>query len=144
MVVYNLCTKIPGNDITSEFLVSEVYTETGIAANLQDVMTNLIIDYGVLECNQDDLYHDKTIVGLLEAAKDGRSMYLVVFETDKPSFQITVFVNERNHELVEGWISKRMKQTTGFSLKLRFRSPTLWNHFPPSNATAMTRENKPP
>ena len=79
MAVYNLCTNIPGNDTTLEFLVSEVYTETEIAANLQDVMTNLIIDYGLLERNQDDLYHDKTILGLLEAAKHGRSMYLVVF-----------------------------------------------------------------
>ena len=58
MAVYNLCTNIPGNDITTEFSISEVYTVAGIAANLRDVVINLIINYGILELNQDSLYHD--------------------------------------------------------------------------------------
>ena len=122
----------------------DVYTEVGIETNLRDVVMNLIIDYGLLECKQDNIYHDLTITSLVEAAKEGRSSTLILFETDNLNSQLQVFANERNKDRVEEWIRRRMKQSKGFSFKLNFKSPTLRNHFPPNNATTQTRDHKPP
>ena len=67
MADYHLCTNIPENDDTIEFMVSAVYNiDGGIVANLRNVVINMIIDADLLGGNHDDCYSDKLITRMAD------------------------------------------------------------------------------
>ena len=136
MADFELWTNIPGNIVDMEYQLSSVFDKDGDnKANLQDVVINLYIDYGIMERSQDDEYHKSTVLSLIKAAKDGRTLTLQVFETSNQGKKLQVFAQERNHDHIKTWIKKRMKQIKGISFKLNFKGPTLLTNFPINKPT---------
>ena len=101
MAYFNLCTNIPGHHSEIEHSISDVYTENDIAANLRNVLINLLVDYEMLECDYDgNNYHNKTVDVLVKAAKDGMNTTLLVFETGNITQNLPVLSYERNQRQV--------------------------------------------
>ena len=134
MAVYYLGTNIPGNTLMTQFQLSEIYTDAGLSSDLREVVIRMVMDHGLLERSHDKIYEPEVSGDLILATQDARSAFVTVYETDRPNDQLMVFADERNQDMVDFWISQRMKQSTGFSFKVNFRNPSLRKHFPPNNA----------
>ena len=102
MAEYKICTNIPGNEAYTRFQVTEVHdTDGGIVAHLRDVVVNKIIEADLLASNFDGYYSDEIIKKLTDAAKDGRSTTLKLYETYDQHDQVIVHANEKNSTEVE-------------------------------------------
>ena len=105
MADFKLCTNIPGNIVDMEYQLSRIFDKDGdIKANLQEVVINLYINYGILERSQDYKYHKSTVSNLIKSAKDGITSTLQVFETGNQGKQLKVLPQKRNHDHIKTWI----------------------------------------
>ena len=93
----------------------------------------------MLEHYEGENYHILTVLALTEAAKDGRSSTLTVYENNpenKKKSAKVVQSHEKNQGDIEKWINLRMKKGLGFGFHLRFKQPTLVKQFSTVKAPA--------